>query len=117
MRRVDPEKIWRLKQRNRLIYHWVNLHDRGLMASHVTWVALLALTAPLRLQTGFLLAVIDALKSFAAIRRRRRQERDFAKLTDREVFALFEALSRRDDIFVYDHHKELERLRQQMDAG
>jgi GT2 family glycosyltransferase len=117
MRRVDPEKIWRLKQRNRLIYHWVNLHDRGLMASHVAWVALLALTAPLRLQTGFLLAVIDALKSFAAIRRRRRQERDFAKLTDREVFALFEALSRRDDIFVYDHHKELERLRQQMDAG
>src|SRR6185369_6521498 len=71
MRTVNQRKIWRLQQRNRLIYHWVNLHDGSLMASHLMWVSLLAFTAPLRLQPGFILSVIDALRRLGQIRRRR----------------------------------------------
>jgi GT2 family glycosyltransferase len=117
MRRVNKRKIWRLKQRNRLIYHWVNLHDPGLMASHLAWVALLALAAPLRFQPGFLLALVAALRLLGAIRRRRREEKRAAKLSDREVFELFESFKARDDIMVYDDPSELEQLRQQIDAG
>ncbi|HET9533050.1 MAG TPA: glycosyltransferase family 2 protein [Blastocatellia bacterium] len=117
MRRVGRKKIWRLKQRNRLIYHWVNLHDPGLMASHLLWVALLAVTAPLRLQPGFILALIDALRRLGPIRRRRREERLAARRTDREVFEVFDALSRRADVQVYDDRRELERLTRRAQQG
>ncbi|HWP44946.1 MAG TPA: glycosyltransferase [Blastocatellia bacterium] len=116
MRRANKRKLWRLKQRNRLIYHWVNLHDPGLLVAHLLWVAVLALTAPLRLQPGFILALAAALKRAAAVRRRRREEMLAAKRSDRDVFALFESFSARDDILVYDDRGELERLRQQPGA-
>ncbi|HSE97482.1 MAG TPA: glycosyltransferase [Blastocatellia bacterium] len=111
MRRVNKRKIWRLKQRNRLIYHWINLHDRRLFISHLFWVALLAVTAPLRLQAGFILALLDAIKMLPAIRRRRREEMLAAKRSDRELFDSFERFSARADIIVYDDPLELERLR------
>jgi GT2 family glycosyltransferase len=117
MRRVNRRKIWRLKQRNRLIYHWVNLHDRSLMASHILWVAALVLTAPLRLQPGFILALGGALKRLPAIRKRRREERLAAKRSDRDLFDLFESFSAREEILVYDDQRELERLKQQTQAG
>ncbi len=90
MRKLGRGKIRRIEQRNRLIYHWINLHDRRYFLSHILWVALLALTAPLRLQPGFILSLADALKLIPAIRRRRKEEKLAAKRTDREVFRVFE---------------------------
>jgi GT2 family glycosyltransferase len=117
MRRVNQRKIWRLKQRNRLIYHWINLHDPGLMKSHLAWVFLLALAAPLRFQPGFLIALVAALRLLGAIRRRRREEKGAAKLSDRELFELFDSFKARGDIIVYDDPSELEQFKQQIDAG
>ena len=62
----------------------------------------LHLTAPLRFQFSFISALASALKRLPAIRRRRQQEKLRARRTDREVFALFDGLSRRPDIRVYD---------------
>lgn len=72
------------------------------MASHVAWVLLLALTAPFRLKPGFIASAAAALKRLPAIRKRRREERSAASRTDREVFAIFEALRMRADTVVYD---------------
>jgi GT2 family glycosyltransferase len=95
MRRVSRRKIWRLKQRNRLIYHWVNLHDRWLMASHILWVLFLGVTAPLRFQPDFISAVADALKKLPDIRLRRREEKRAARLSDRDVFEIFKEFEKR----------------------
>jgi GT2 family glycosyltransferase len=111
MRRVNQRRIKRLKQRNRLIYHWVNLHDPALMASHLMWVALLTLTAPLRLQPGFLLSVAAALKSLRRIRQRRLEEKMAARRSDRDVFDIFTSLEKRPDIFAYDDYAELDAAR------
>ncbi|MEW6209076.1 MAG: glycosyltransferase family 2 protein [Acidobacteriota bacterium] len=90
IRKLGSKKIRRIEQRNRLIYHWINLHDRRYFLSHLLWVALLALTAPLRFQPGFILSLASALARLPAIRRHRREEKLAAKRTDREVFRLFE---------------------------
>jgi GT2 family glycosyltransferase len=90
MRKLGGKKIRRIEQRNRLICHWIDLHDRRYFLSHLMWVALLALTAPFRLQPGFILSLASALKLLPAIRRRRREEKLAAKRTDREVFGFFE---------------------------
>jgi GT2 family glycosyltransferase len=109
MRKVNQRRMRRIQQRNRIIYHWINLHDGRLTASHILWLALLALTAPLRLQFGFLLSVFAALKRLPSIRRRRREERAFAKRSDRDLFDIFASLERRADVFAYDDASELGR--------
>lgn len=108
MRKVNQRKMRRIQQRNRIIYHWINLHDGRLMASHALWVTLLALTAPLRLQFGFLLSVFAALKRLPEIRKRRREEKACAKRSDRDLFSLFASLEHRADVFAYDDTSELE---------
>lgn len=111
MRKVKRAVVRRAQQRNRLIYHWINLHDTGLMASHILWVILLTLTAPLRFQFGYPSAVFAALKRLPEIRRRRGQEKRLAKRSDRDVFDIFAMLARRDDVFAYDSYAELRRLK------
>jgi GT2 family glycosyltransferase len=107
MRKVNQRRIRRIQQRNRIIYHWINLHDGRLMASHALWLMLLALTAPLRLQFGFLLSVLAALKRLPEIRKRRREEKALAKRSDRDLFSLFASLEHRADVFAYDDPSEL----------
>ena len=110
-RNVNRNRIRRMQQRNRLIYHWINLHEGPLMASHITWVALLALTAPLRLQPGFLLSLVSALKRLPQIRKRRLEEKRAARRSDRDVFRLFKSLEKRPDVFAYDNFADLEAIR------
>jgi GT2 family glycosyltransferase len=111
MRSINQRKVRRMQQRHRLIYHWVNLHDGALMFSHIMWVVLLGLTAPLRLQPGFLLSVLSALKKLPQIRKRRREEKLPAQRSDRDVFNIFASLERRADISAYDNDAELEAIR------
>src|SRR5215813_12268006 len=107
MRKVNQRRLNRLKQRNRLICHWVNLHDRKLMLSHLIWVILLAISAPLRLQPGFLLSVWAALMRLPAILKRRAEERQAMRRNDSGVFEIFASLEKRPDIFCYDSYDEL----------
>jgi O-antigen biosynthesis protein len=112
IRKLNKRKVRRIEQRNRLIYHWIHLHDWRMMASHAAWVLALALTAPLRLRPGFLLSTFDALRLLTKIRRRRDEEKRASKRNDRELFAIFESFQRRPDVLVYDHYEEMLRLKQ-----
>ena len=103
--KLKRSSVRMVEQRNRLVYHWIHLHDRGLMASHLAWLLLLAITAPIRLNPGFIASTIAALRRLPAIRKRRLEERNSAKRTDREVFRIFELLSLREDVVVYDGKK------------
>jgi GT2 family glycosyltransferase len=111
MRTVNQRKVRRMQQRHRLIYHWVNLHDGALIRSHIAWVALLSLTALLRLQPGFLLSVGSALKKLPQIRKRRLEEKQAAQRTDREVFEIFASLEKQTNVSVYDTDAELKAIR------
>jgi GT2 family glycosyltransferase len=111
MRKVNKRKVRRMQQRHRLIYHWVNLHDGALLLSHIMWVALLSLTALLRLQPGFLFSVASALRKLPQIRKRRLEEKQAARRTDREVFKIFDSLEKQANVFAYDNVTELEAAR------
>jgi GT2 family glycosyltransferase len=103
--RLKQERVRRIEQRNRLIYHWIHIQDGRLMASHIAWVLLLAATAPLRLKPGFIASAVAALRRLPAIRKRRKEERAAAIRTDRQVFDIFEALGDRADVSVYDKRR------------
>ncbi|HMG37363.1 MAG TPA: glycosyltransferase [Blastocatellia bacterium] len=89
IRKLDQRKVRVIEQRNRLLYHWIHLHDWRMLTSHVAWVVLLTLSAPLRFQFGFVRGVIKALRLLPEVRERRKAERAAARLTDREVMALW----------------------------
>jgi GT2 family glycosyltransferase len=105
--KLDQTAVQKIEQRNRLIYHWIHLHDWPMMISHVLWVLLLALTAPLRLKPRFISSCVGALRLLPKIQRRRAEERRAARRSDREVFDLFALLEARDDLFAYDDLREL----------
>lgn len=108
--KLSWRRVRMIQQRNRLIYHWIHLHDRRMLASHILWVMLLAITAPVRLQPGFIRSLAAALKLLPQVRARRREEKSQAKRNDREVFEIFSKIQQRPDLFVYDDMKDLQRL-------
>ena len=97
--KLKRRRVRQIEQRNRLVFHWINLHDKRMIVSHVAWVLLLALTAPIRLKPGFVLSLAAAIRSAPQIRNRRREERLAARRSDRAVFKIFDSLSSRGDRF------------------
>jgi len=81
-----------------------------MLTSHIIWVLLLAVTAPLRLRPDFVSSCVAALKRLPEIRERRRNENLSSRRTDREVISLFSALQSRGDLFVYDDVSELQSI-------
>ena len=106
--KLKRRRVRLIEKRNRLLFHWINLHDSGMLASHIAWVALLALTAPLRLNPGFLLSLAAAVKLLPEARKRRIEEKRAARLSDREVLGVFRELAARPDVVAYDHREEID---------
>jgi GT2 family glycosyltransferase len=79
MRKMNQRALRRIQQRNRLMFHWINLHDARMMTSNVVWTVILAVTAPIRFQFSFISALASALKRLPAIRERRMQEKRCAR--------------------------------------
>lgn len=104
--KLNQRRVRLIEQRNRIIYHWIHLQDSSLLIANILWVTLLAMTALLRFAPMFFLSVVEALKRLPAIRQRRREESLQAKRTDRELFAVFEALKLRQDLQIYDGIKD-----------
>jgi GT2 family glycosyltransferase len=100
MRRLNQSRLRRLQLRNRLIFHWIHLHENRYWLPHLLWVGALFITAPLRLQPLYALAVVDAVRLLPQIRRRRREERALARRRDHEVFQIFAELRKRKDVLV-----------------
>ena len=109
--KLDRRTVRKIEQRNRLIYHWIHLHQRSFLLSHALWVLLLAVTAPLRFRPSFIGSCIAALKRLPEIRKRRAEERQAARRTDLDVFEVFSTLQKRADVFAYDEYQELESVR------
>jgi GT2 family glycosyltransferase len=100
MRRLNPRRVRRVQMRNRLIFHWIHLHETRYWVPHVLWAGLLWVTAPLRLQPLYMLAVLDAVRRLPRILQRREQEKAMAKRRDHEVFEIFQRMRQRKDLSI-----------------
>jgi len=105
--KLDRRPVRIIQQRNRLMFHWVHLHDRALLASHLAWLILLAVTAPIRLQPWFLVSCFRATALLPRVLSRRAEERQAARVDDRAIFALFDKLRNDPAIFPYERYQDL----------
>jgi GT2 family glycosyltransferase len=87
-----------VEHRNRLLAHWVHVHDPAMWRSHRRRVAMLAVAAPFRLDLAFLDGLVQALGRRGVAMRRREVERAAARRTDAEVLAVFDELARSGDV-------------------
>ena len=85
-RRYDVRAI---EHRNRLLAHWIHIHDPKMWRSHLIRTALLALTAPVRGDLAFIDGLIEALFRRREVRERRDREKAAAVRSDREVLEVF----------------------------
>ena len=108
IRKLKRRRVRMIEQRNRLLFHWINLHDKPMLASHVAWVMLLALTALLRFKPGFIMSLAAALKLLPETRERRGQEKQAARLSDRDVIRVFKELAARPDVITYNRRAEID---------
>lgn len=115
--KMKRSRVKKIEQRNRLVFHWINLHDKKMLASHIAWMILLTITAPLRLRPGFISSVAMAIKSLPQIRNRRSEEKRAAQRSDKDVLEVLASLEKRGDLFVYDDYEELQRLSRKKNAS
>lgn len=95
-----PHHVQEIAQRNRLITHWINLHDRRWLIEHAAIVLLLLVAATLTLNASFWRAFLAAWKRRAAILRQRQRERCAAQRSDRQLAKLLSESLRRPGIHV-----------------
>ena len=105
--KFNKRNVRKIDQRNRLVYHWIDLHDGPMLASHAMWVLLLAISAPLRLKPEFVSSCFGALKLLPRILKRRREEKRLARRSDPELFGLFTDVEQRKDLFAFDRRYDL----------
>jgi GT2 family glycosyltransferase len=85
-----PESIraGEIARRNELLFTWLNLHDRVLLAKHWAWLAVRLLRRAVRADRGYLRAFGRAVRRAPAAIRARRIRRAEAQLTDRQVLGM-----------------------------
>jgi GT2 family glycosyltransferase len=96
----ERRQVDMIAQRNRLITHWINLHDRLWLMEHVGIVMLLLLSSLLTLNFSFWRAFLRALQCLPAVLKQRARERSARKLSDRQLARLVGPGEHRPDIVV-----------------
>ncbi|MCS6804491.1 MAG: glycosyltransferase [Acidobacteriota bacterium] len=94
----EQRQVQEIAQRNRLITHWINLHDRRFLIEHIVVVLLLLFAAPLTANFSFWRAFWAAWQRRAAILEQRERERRAVQRSDRQLANLLSNSLRRPDI-------------------
>ncbi len=76
--------------RNRILFHWINLHSPAWLLAHILMLVMLCLTRVLVLDFGFYRSLTGALRRLGEVRRLRRIEKRANRRTDREVAELLQ---------------------------
>ncbi|GAB4220213.1 MAG: hypothetical protein Kow001_01100 [Acidobacteriota bacterium] len=97
----------RISLRNRLLFHWINLHSPSYLASHVAMLVLLAFSRILVLDYHFYWALGAALRRLPEALRRRRLEKSRARRTDRELSRLLKDFYGRAPVRIYRNQREV----------
>lgn len=94
--------------RNRLLFHWVNLHSTAFLLSHC-WMLLLKLLSRIWvLDLAFYRAFASALRALPQAITLRRQEKLLARRDDRQLARLFSEFWKRPVINIYHDRKEVQ---------
>lgn len=93
--------------RNRLLFHWINLHCFRFLMDHVLMLAVFFLTRITVLDTTFYRALFSALTRLSEVSRLRQESKDRTVLSDRDVAQLLRDFYESAPIQVYYNRREV----------
>lgn len=93
--------------RNRLLFHWINLHSGSYLAAHLAMLLVLTASRFLLLDFGFYRALAGAVQRLPEARRLRKIEKAEARRSDRQLQALLKSFYRNAPIRVYYNHRDV----------
>jgi GT2 family glycosyltransferase len=99
-RRFSSREVEVVAERNRLLMHWINLHDPLWLISHLCWLSLKLVAATLSFKLVTWQAFLAALMRLPLVMPLRKRERRSSLRSDREIATLFKRLSNSDGVMV-----------------
>ncbi|HLV00582.1 MAG TPA: glycosyltransferase [Acidobacteriota bacterium] len=93
--------------RNRLLFHWINLHSPSLFVRHLLGLGLLCLTRIFVLDLFFYRSLAQALRRLPEVHRLRKVERSQARCTDVEIQSILTEFYRSAPIQIYYNQRDV----------
>ena len=87
-------------ERNRLQMTWINLHDRGMFARHLFWLALKLIGAAVSFKWNYIRSFLSAFGKLSKVRAKRSIEKKAAIITDSELEQKFIEVVKQSGIHV-----------------
>ena len=82
---IRKKQIYIVSRRNKFFFHWKNLTDISLIFQHTVSLLLVAVFRWLLLDFKFYVALFSALRKYPEVRKKRKVEIKYRKLTDTDV--------------------------------
>lgn len=93
--------------RNRLLFHWINIHSKSYFWAHLLSLGFLFCTKFLVLDRYFYRSLFEALAQYKRVLERRRAEKSHARLTDDQVWKKLKAFYEEAPIQIYYNQQEV----------
>lgn len=100
MKRKLGSEMSTVTERNRLLMTWINLHDRRMFASHLTWLAIKLVGSVISLDWIFVRSFFRAVVKLSKALKLRRIEADAAVITDRDLARIFYRVRHEPGVYV-----------------
>jgi GT2 family glycosyltransferase len=89
-RRYKPRSLDMISRRSRILMHWILLHDRGMFRLHLASIAGCLLTSWIWLDWPLYWAIFTGLQNIGAVLQKRKENRQTALRSDRELRRLLD---------------------------
>lgn len=93
--------------RNRLLFHWINIHSPSFLLRHLLMLKLLVLTRIFVFDYRFYRSLFQALNRLSAVQHLREKERQKARRSDEEILSLLNHFSRTAPLDIYYNRQEV----------
>ncbi len=103
----EKKKVKAAALRNRLLFHWINLHSPQYWVQHLLMLLVLLLSRVFFLDYHFYGSLLSSLKEWRRVRHLRKKERKRSRRSDIDVFRLLDSFYQSAPIQIYYGEKEV----------
>lgn len=96
-----------LSFKNRLLFHWINIHSKSMLACHLLSLSTMCILKAVTLDFYFFRAIRGALRQIPEVRKLRKQEKLKSRRTDKEVISILNDFYKSAPIIPYLSREEI----------
>ncbi len=103
-----------LSFKNRLLFHWINIHSKSMLACHLMSLSSMCILKAITLDLYFFRALWKALRQIPEVKKLRKLEKSKSRRSDKEIISILNNFYKSAPITVYLSRDEI--LQKHQDA-